>query len=108
MRIYIYQSISALARNLPVADSIKMSVTRSELRKTRNKIYVRLLSRKCVWKQLRHYQSKIEVFIEESLPELSNNEIAALFRRVQITEKAAEESSKVSGYCVVGDEGLRG
>ena len=85
-----------------------MSVTRSQLRGLRNKVYVRLLSSQSVEKHLMKYQSLTEIFMEEKKTELSLNEIAALESRVQRTEKASVQSHSQTGVGSAGDEILHG
>ena len=71
---------------------IKMSVTRSELRTLRNKVYVRLLSSKNVKSHLVKYKFLTDIFMEEKRTELSMNELAAIKSRVKKTEEAAAQA----------------
>jgi len=72
---------------------IKMADLRSELRKLRNKVYVRILSHQSVEKQLTRYQNLIAAFIKRFSTELSSQQIAALQRRVHVTERAASAAA---------------
>lgn len=81
-----------------------MSVTRSELRKLRNKVYIRILTSQSIHKQLNKYRHQTEAFIEERKQELPVHEVATLYKRVERTEKAAAVSSNIAIDRSVGDE----
>ena len=66
-----------------------MTVTRSVLRKFRNKIYTRLFSGQSVLRHFKIYRSLSEEFILRYEAELSVDEIATLERRVKVTETTA-------------------
>ena len=57
---------------------IKMSVTRPQLRKLRNKVYIRILSSQTVQKQLERYRNLTEAFILERKQELALDVITAI------------------------------
>ena len=66
-----------------------MLVTRNQLRKLRNKIYVRIISKQNFHNHLRKYSYLTEVFISSCGPSLLPEEIADLRSRLELTEKAA-------------------
>ena len=66
-----------------------MLVTRAELRKLRNKIYVRIISNQSFHNHLRQYSSLTEAFISLNGSILHLEERTDLRSRVKLTEKAA-------------------
>ena len=74
-----------------------MTVSRSVLRKFRNKIYTRLFSGQSVLRHIKIYRSLSEEFILRYNAKLSVDEIATLERRVKVTETAAEETKTTAG-----------
>ena len=73
-----------------------MLVTRAELRKLRNKIYVRIISKQNFHNHLRKYSSLTEAFISISGSSLHPEEIADLRSRLKLTEKAAAAATTSS------------
>ena len=69
-----------------------MSGSRFELRKLRNKVYVRIFSGQSVQKHLKKYQSLTQAFIKKFETKLSLEEIGALKKRLSSTENAAGAS----------------
>jgi len=73
-----------------------MLVTRLELRKLRNKIYVRIISKQNFQNHLRQYSSLTEALISSSGSRLLPAEIADLRSRLELTKKAAAAASTPS------------
>jgi len=73
-----------------------MLVTRAELRKLRNKIYVRIISKQNFHNHLRKYSSLIEAFISICGSSLHPEEITDLWSRLKLTQKAAAAAATTS------------
>ena len=66
-----------------------MSFTRSELRRLRNKVYVRILSRQSIQKHLDNYQNLAQVYIKKFERKLDEEELVAIKSRVEVKKEAA-------------------
>ena len=91
-----------------------MSGLRSDLRKLRNKVYVRIFSGQGVVKHLLTYQFLTESFIREYKTVLSVEEVDSFHRRLKVTKNAVAASvgksptkyTSSSSSCKLNDSSL--
>lgn len=75
-----------------------MIVSRSDLRKLRNKVYVRIFSNQTIEKYLMRYKILTQEFIQKFETQLTPEEVCSLRRRVQTTVEAASKASMASTF----------
>lgn len=84
-----------------------MLVSRSDLRKLRNKVYVRIFSSQNIQKHLLKYQNLTQEFIKRFESQLTWTEVCSLRRRVEVTVNAAAKASMNTICDHLNDENIQ-
>ena len=79
----------------------KVKGSRSELRKLRNKVYVRMLSGQNAAKHLIKFRAQGEAFIEAYKEDSSDFEMECLRRRLEVTEHAVAASEETKAQILI-------